>query len=496
MSRRSPPASAATSTIARWPRSPASTSASCNSALDRLVERRARLPPRHGRPTPPIRSSMRWCATPRPTACCAASFAGSMPASPRRSRPSRSQPPPELIAWHAELAGLDRKAVDYLLLAGCRAIGRYANQEAIHHLERALRLIAALPEEAEQAALELRALAMVGVPRIALHGYASTRGRGDLPANRRARRTGRRHGAALPGAARPVELHLRPRRSRECPARSPSGSARWRSITRRPRRRALAYRALGAACLSLGRLQEAIAAFEKGVEACAGLPADAGLREHGESPLIIAGVYAGFAHTIAGDFDRGQAFIDDALAAVRRLQYPLSFAFAHHIAANTQYLLDAPAECARLSAEILARRRGTSPDLLAGRRRRDGRLGGDALRTAMPRASTACAAGLHAWQTSGAELHIPTWHAAVPMPCWRQGRSTKPARPSIAPWRSPQSARKFLPFSVLLRLKGLVADRQGDAEAAQSFSSRRSRWRASRARASTNCGRPASWRRL
>ena len=135
------------------------------------------------------------------------------------------------------------------------------------------------------------------------------------------------------------------------PARSPNGSVRWRSITRKRKPRAWPIARWAPPVSASAGCREAIDAFEKGVEACAGLPADAGLREHGESPLIIAGVYAGFSHTIAGDFDRGQAFIDDALGAVRRLQNPLSFAFAHHIAANTQYLLDAPAECARLTAE-------------------------------------------------------------------------------------------------------------------------------------------------
>ena len=48
---------------------------------------------------------------------------------------------------------------------------------------------------------------------------------------------------------------------------------------------------------------------------------------------------------------QGGTFIDDALAAARRLRNPLSVAFACHIAANAQYLLDAPEECARLSAE-------------------------------------------------------------------------------------------------------------------------------------------------
>ena len=78
---------------------------------------------------------------------------------------------------------------------------------------------------------------------------------------------------------------------------------------------------------------------------------------------------------------------------------------------NTQYLLDAPAECARLSAESSRvaeeHRRSSgwpSGDVMGGGRRRDCR------RCVGPRA---CAADLHAWQTSGAELHIPTWHSAV-----------------------------------------------------------------------------------
>ena len=88
------------------------------------------------------------------------------------------QPPPaEVIAWHAELAGLDSMSVDYLLLAGRNANARYANQEAINHLERALRLIAGLPETPERTALELRALTMIGVPRIALHGYPRPKSR-------------------------------------------------------------------------------------------------------------------------------------------------------------------------------------------------------------------------------------------------------------------------------------------------------------------------------
>ena len=230
--------------------------------------------------------------------------------------------------------------------------------------------------------------------------------------------------------------------------------------------KALAYRALGAACLSLGRLQEAIDAFEKGVEACAGLPADAGLREHGESPLIIAGIYAGFSHTIAGDFDRGQAFIDEALGAVRRLQNPLSFAFAHHIAANAQYLLDAPAECARLSAEssrVAEEHRlifwMAVGDVMGGWA--STRLAGNAVGIARMRR------GLHAWQTSGAELHIPTWHAAVADALLSTGAIDEAGETVDRALALAEERQERFAVPLLLRLKALVVERQGHAETAQ-----------------------------
>ena len=377
------------------------------------------------------------------------------------------QPPPELIAWHAELAGLDRKAVDYLLLAGRRAIGRYANQEAIHHLERALRLIAALPEKREQAELELRALAMVGVPRIALHGYAST----EVEATYRrmvdlAERTGAT--AQLFQGLRGLWNCIYDRADLENAREIAERLCALALDQPEAEAQGLAYRALGAACLSLGRLREAIDAFEKAVAACAGLPPDAGLSEHGESPLIIAGVYAGFACTIAGDLDRGQAFIDEALSAVRDLQDPLSFAFAHHIAANAQYLLDAPAECARLSAEswrvaedhrlIFWQAVG---DVMGGWA--STRLAGDAAGLERMRR------GLQAWQTSGAELHIPTWHAAVADGLLATGAideagDTVDRALALAEQRKERFAVPFL-----LRLKGLVVDHQGHAGTAQAL---------------------------
>jgi class 3 adenylate cyclase/tetratricopeptide (TPR) repeat protein len=373
-------------------------------------------------------------------------------------------PPPELIARYAELAGLDRKAIDYLLQAGRRAIERYANHEAIHHLERALRLISALPEQAERGELELRASAMVGVPRIALHGYASAA----------VEATYRRTVELAERAGDTVQLFQGLRGLWNC-IYDRADLENAREIAERlctlaldhpaAEARGLAYRALGAAFLSLGQLQRAIDAFEKGVEACVDLPVDAGLREHGESPLVISGVYAGFAHTIAGNFDRGQAFVDEALAVARRLQNPLTFAFAHHIAANAQFLLGAPVECADLSSESLRVAEEhrlvfwlAAGELMAGWA--GARIAGDAAGVQRMRR------GLHAWQISGAELHIPTWDAALADGLLATGAVDEAGEAVERALALAEKRTERFAVPVLLRLKGLVADRQGDARKA------------------------------
>ncbi len=375
------------------------------------------------------------------------------------------QPPPELIARHAELAGLDRKAVDYLLQAGARAIERYANQEAIHHLERGLGLIAALPEGAERTALELRALAMAGVPRIALHGYAAaeveTTYRRTVELAERARDTVQLF-QGLRGLWNCIYDRADLESAREIAERL-SALAQDHPAAEAP---GLAYRALGASLLSLGRFRSAIDAFEKGVEASAGLPVDAGLREHSESPLVICGVYAGFAHTIAGDFDRGKVFMDDALAAARQLQNPLTFAFAHHIAANAQHLLGAPEECARLSAEssrVADEHRlifwSAAGEMMAGWS--SARLTGHTAGVERMRR------GVHAWQTSGAELHIPTWHAALAEGLLATNAVDEAGETIDRALALARQRKESFAVPVLLRLKGLVADRQGDAATAR-----------------------------
>jgi hypothetical protein len=167
---------------------------------------------------------------------------------------------------------------------------------------------------------------------------------------------------------------------------------------------------LGSAYLSLGSFNDAIDAFEKCVASCGHLPVEAGLHEHGESPRIIGTVSLGLTYTLIGNFERGQTCIEDALAAVRRVRYPIALAFTFHIAAFTQYFLEEAEECLRYSRETL--RVSEEHRLvfwLAGCDITGGwaevRLSGNT--TGIDRVRR----GLHAWQSNGAELHIPTWQS-------------------------------------------------------------------------------------
>ena len=371
---------------------------------------------------------------------------------------SEQPPPAEVIAWHAELAGLDRMSVDYLLLAGRSANARYANQEAINHLERALRLIAGLPETPERTALELRALTMIGVPRIALHGYSSS----EVEANYRrivelAERAGDKE--QLFQGLRGLWNCIYDRADLENAKLIADRLCDLAVDHPAPEARGLAYRALGGSCLSLGRLTEAIAAFESCAASCEGLAMDAGIHDHGESPFVIGSVYAAFAHTVAGNFDRAQKFMDEALKAARAIGHPLTLSFALHIAANSYYFRNEPAECSRFSTESLRVADEhrlifwlAASDIMGGwvSVKRDGDSTGiERIRR-----------GLHTWQTNRAELHIPTWYGTFAEGLLHHGAVDEAEEAVDIALGLAESRKELFAVAVLMRLKGVIASGQ------------------------------------
>jgi tetratricopeptide (TPR) repeat protein len=79
----------------------------------------------------------------------------------------------EVLAHHAVRAAIPDKAVRYLREAGAKAAARSANREAIDFFERALALLAELPETRETLSDALDMRIALGTPMIAVHGPPS-----------------------------------------------------------------------------------------------------------------------------------------------------------------------------------------------------------------------------------------------------------------------------------------------------------------------------------
>jgi class 3 adenylate cyclase/tetratricopeptide (TPR) repeat protein len=79
----------------------------------------------------------------------------------------------EVLAHHAERAAIAGKAVRYLREAGAKAAARSANREACECFERALALLAGLPETREMLSETLDVRIALGAPLISVHGPPS-----------------------------------------------------------------------------------------------------------------------------------------------------------------------------------------------------------------------------------------------------------------------------------------------------------------------------------
>ncbi len=87
--------------------------------------------------------------------------------------PKVAQNQPELLARHYTEAGNLDAAISYWARAGLRSCDRFANIEAIHHLEQGLKLLETLEPSAERDLRELELLRPLGTAYIASRGYAA-----------------------------------------------------------------------------------------------------------------------------------------------------------------------------------------------------------------------------------------------------------------------------------------------------------------------------------
>jgi predicted ATPase len=80
---------------------------------------------------------------------------------------------PEILAYHHQEAGNHQLAIRCWFESGQRALAHSANVEAIANFRKALQLLNALPETPDRAKQEIDIQLALGIPLIAVQGYAS-----------------------------------------------------------------------------------------------------------------------------------------------------------------------------------------------------------------------------------------------------------------------------------------------------------------------------------
>jgi len=87
--------------------------------------------------------------------------------------PELAENQPEVLAFHYQEAGNHQQAIRCWFKSGQRALEHSANVEAIANFRKALRLANALPETPERTKQEIDIQLALGIPLIAVQGYAS-----------------------------------------------------------------------------------------------------------------------------------------------------------------------------------------------------------------------------------------------------------------------------------------------------------------------------------
>ena len=90
-----------------------------------------------------------------------------------RDFPELAENQPEVLAFHYQEAGNHQLAIRCWFKSGQRALAHSANVEAIANFRKALQLLSALPETPERTKQEIDIQLALGIPLIAVQGYAS-----------------------------------------------------------------------------------------------------------------------------------------------------------------------------------------------------------------------------------------------------------------------------------------------------------------------------------
>ena len=263
--------------------------------------------------------------------------------------PQIAESQPEVLAYHYQEAGNHQSAIRCWFESGQRAVTRSANVEAIANFRKALQLLNALPETPERTKQEIDVQLALGIPLIAVRGYASPevqeaflRARtlcmrlGDIPEYFQV--LFGLWGHSWMGGKNDEALRM----AEEFLSRSQGLSD--------PVRLMVAHRMMGSSLLTIGDFQSSANHFEETIKLS---------RSRGKQPLYSLYMVEPQAASLLllswdlwflGYPDRSLSRVSEALALAQDLGHPYTVAFAHYMT-SVVHLLRGDAARAFESAE-------------------------------------------------------------------------------------------------------------------------------------------------
>jgi class 3 adenylate cyclase/predicted ATPase len=263
--------------------------------------------------------------------------------------PDLAENRPEILAYHYSEARNSEKAIRCWREAGRRALAKSANVEAISHFRNALQLLNTLPETAERTKEEIEIQLALGIPVIAVQGYAAaqtrevfTRARALCLKVDNSREYFQAHfglwGHSWMGGKNDEALVM----ANEFLSRAQTSSDNI-LLT-------VGHRVMGSTLLTIGEFQTARRHFEESIALSKGRERRRIYDLYMVDPQVASLLLLSWDLWFLGHADQALARVSEALALAQDLAHPYSIAFAHYMTSVVHLLRGDPAR-ALASAE-------------------------------------------------------------------------------------------------------------------------------------------------
>ena len=261
---------------------------------------------------------------------------------------------PEILAHHYSEGGNNQSAIRWWRKSGRRALANSANVEAISHFRNALQLLSALPDTSERTKEEIEIQLALGIPLIAVRGYAAAETREAF--------------------ARALTLCLKLGNPPEyfqalfglwghswMGGKNDAALAMANEFMSRSRASAdsvllmMAHRIMGSTLLTIGEFQSSRQHFEETIALSNSTSRRPLYDVYMVEPQVASLLLLSWDLWFLGYPDQSLARVSEALALAGNLAQPYSIAFAHYITSVVHLLRGDPAlalESAERSLEI------------------------------------------------------------------------------------------------------------------------------------------------